>query len=81
MVEVMVCIGSACHLKGAYNVLTTFQQMTEEAGLHDKIDLKATFCIKQCQKAVCVTVDGEVCSVTPEGAREFFRRNIADRLC
>ena len=36
MVEVSVCIGSSCHLKGSYNVIQAFQQMIEENGLHDK---------------------------------------------
>ena len=47
MVEVSVCIGSSCHLKGSYNVIQAFQQMIEENGLHDKVDFKATLCMRQ----------------------------------
>lgn len=73
MIEISVCIGSSCHLKGSYNVIQSIQQMVEENGLHDKIDMKAQFCMKQCQNGVAVLVDGELHSVSPETAREFFR--------
>jgi len=49
MLELSVCIGSSCHLKGSYNIIQLFQQMMEEYALHDKIDFKANFCMKECQ--------------------------------
>lgn len=75
--ELSVCIGSSCHLKGAYNVIQVFQQMIEENSLHDKIDFKATFCMKQCQnEGVGVAIDGEKYNVVPEAAREFFQSRV-----
>jgi len=50
MLEIKICVGSSCHLKGSYNVINEFQHLIEEKALHDKIDIKATFCMKQCQK-------------------------------
>lgn len=77
MVELSVCIGSSCHLKGAYNVIQIFQQMIEENTLHNKIELKATFCLRECSSpGVAVTMNGEGHHITPEEAREFFRVNI-----
>lgn len=77
MVEVSVCIGSSCHLKGSYNVIQAFQQMIEENGLHDKVDFKATFCMRQCScSGVAVSVNGQVHSVMPDTAREFFSTTI-----
>ena len=65
MVEVSVCIGSSCHLKGSYNVIQAFQQMIEEMGLHDKVDFKATFCMRQCScSGVAVSVNGQVYSAS-----------------
>ena len=78
--ELNVCIGSSCHLKGSYNVLLTFQQLLEEEGLHDKVDLKAQFCMKQCQKGVSVSIEDEVYSVSPDEARDFFREYIVKKL-
>jgi len=80
MVELNVCIGSSCHLKGSYNVLQAFQQIMEEEKLHDKVDLKAQFCMKQCQNGVSVSIGDEIYSVSPETAREFFRENVMDKI-
>ena len=77
MKNLSVCIGSSCHLKGSYNVVQTFQQMIEENGLHDQIDMKATFCMKHCQNSgVSVRVDDEYYSVSPETARKFFEEHV-----
>ena len=47
MIELSVCIGSSCHIKGSYNVIQTFQQMIEENNLHNEVDFKGTFCMKR----------------------------------
>ena len=73
MLELSVCIGSACHLKGSYNVIQVFQQLIEEKSLHDKIDFKGTFCMKQCHNnGVSVSVSGQQYHITPETANAFF---------
>lgn len=77
MLELSVCIGSACHVKGSYNVIQTFQHMIEENGLNDRVDFKATFCMKECQcKGVSVSFQGEKYHVQPEMARTFFTETI-----
>ena len=43
MTKLSVCVGSACHIKGAQNVVYTFRHLIEENGLLDKIEFKATF--------------------------------------
>jgi NADH:ubiquinone oxidoreductase subunit E len=81
MLDLTVCIGSSCHIKGAYNVIQTFQQFIEEKMLHDKIDFKSSFCQKQCQRpGVAVSVNGVVHQVTVESAREFFFREVSAKL-
>jgi NADH:ubiquinone oxidoreductase subunit E len=73
MLELCVCIGSSCHIKGSYNIIQTFQQLIEEKSLHDKISFKSSFCQKQCQHpGVAVSVDGTVHQVSTEKAKEFF---------
>jgi len=74
--KLSVCVGSSCHLKGSYNVIQAFQQLVEEESLHDKIEMEAQFCMKQCQKGVSASIDGEVFSVSPETAREVFRTTV-----
>jgi len=76
MIELKVCVGSACHVRGSYNVLQSFQQLVEDEQLHDKIEIKAAFCVKNCQMGVSVTVNDMVYSVTPEKARSFFKDTV-----
>ncbi|MEA4847479.1 MAG: (2Fe-2S) ferredoxin domain-containing protein [Clostridiaceae bacterium] len=73
MIELNVCIGSSCHVKGSYNVIQTLQQLIEENGLHDKLEMKAQFCMRNCQHGVSVSIGDEIFSVSPETAEEFFR--------
>jgi NADH:ubiquinone oxidoreductase subunit E len=79
MIELNVCIGISCHLKGSYNVIQAFQQLVEENHLHDKVEMKAQFCMKNCQQGVSVSIGGEIFSVSPETVREFFRNTVMAR--
>ena len=74
--KVTVCIGSSCHLKGSRQVVERLQQLISENNLGDKVELGGTFCLGNCQKGVCVTVDEEFHSVSPETVDEFFAAEI-----
>ena len=71
--KVTVCIGSSCHLKGSRQVVEEFQHLIAENELNDKVELGGTFCMGNCQQGVCVTVDGELYSVSPETAKSFLK--------
>lgn len=79
-VAVKICIGTYCHLRGAYNVLQLFQHEIEERDLHDKIEISGSFCMGHCENGVSVEVDGKIYSVSPESAREFFEGTILKQL-
>lgn len=74
--KVTVCIGSSCHIKGSRQVVEELQRLIAENDLGDKVELSGTFCMGRCREGVCVTVDDEFFSVTPENAEEFFEKNI-----
>ena len=77
MTELSVCIGSACHLKGAYNVISTFQHLIETHGLHEKIAFSAKFCTKECHKpGVAVTLNGVKSVIAAEDARKYFQEQV-----
>lgn len=78
MINLKVCVGSACHIKGSYNVINSFQQIIEEHNIADKVELKAVFCLGTCtQTGVSVKIDeSEVYSVTGLGARSFFEKEV-----
>ena len=71
--EIKVCIGSACHLKGSYDVIQILKAYIQENQLEDSIDLKSSFCLGKCSNAVSVVVNGsEYFSVSPDTARCFI---------
>ena len=77
MVTISVCIGSACHLKGSYNVISELQQLIEQHGLSQAVEIKGIFCLGHCSGAVSVKInDGEVESVTPKTVDTFFQNRI-----
>ena len=78
--KVTVCIGSSCHIKGSRQVVEQLQYLINENNLGDKVDLGGTFCMGKCQQGVCVTVDGEFYSVTPDTTEEFFQNNIKAKV-
>ena len=78
--RITVCIGSSCHVKGSRQVVKMLQQLIAEHNLGDKVDLSGTFCLSNCQKGVCVTVDDEIFSVTPDSVNAFFTENVLGKV-
>lgn len=81
MIGILVCVGSACHLKGSYNVINRLQQLIDEKGLGDAVEVKAALCLGKCTGGVSVQIEGEeTLSLTPETLEGFFDENIIDRV-
>ena len=78
--KVTICIGSSCHVKGSRQVVDQLRQLVEENNLSDKVELAGTFCLGECQKGVCVKIDDEFFSVSPETAFDFFQENIKAKV-
>ena len=78
--RITVCIGSSCHVKGSRQVVRALQQLIADNNLQDKVSLGGTFCLSNCQKGVCVTVDDAFFSVTPESVSDFFRDHVLAKV-
>ena len=79
MKTINVCIGSACHLKGSYNVINGLKERIEKNNLEDKVIVKASFCLGVCTKAVSVQInDSQVYSVNEENLEDFFNEHIVE---
>lgn len=78
--KITVCIGSSCHVKGSRQVVEQLQQLIDEHDLGDRVELAGTFCLGRCQEGVCVLVDDEFHSVTPDGTVAFFRENVQAKV-
>ena len=78
--KITVCIGSSCHVKGSRLVVEQLQKLISENQVEDKVELGGTFCLGECQKGVCVTVDNTFFSVTPDSVNEFFTENVLNKI-
>ena len=78
--RVSICIGSACHVKGSREIIQKLQTLVKEQNVADKVDLNGAFCSGNCVNGVCVTIDGELFSLSPETTEEFFNKEIMGRL-
>ena len=78
--KITVCIGSSCHIKGSRQVVGELQRLIKENNVGEKVELGGTFCMGKCQQGVCVSVDGEFYSVSPETVEEFFKTAVIERV-
>lgn len=77
---ITVCIGSSCHLKGSRNIVTKLEELVAEHQVGDKVELSGSFCMGDCVKGVCVKLDGELFSLTPETTEKFFSEEVLPKL-
>jgi len=59
-VEIQVCIGSGCHLKGAHFVIGRLKQLVASDVAKKPIRLTASFCQEHCTEGVVVRINGVV---------------------
>lgn len=81
MLEVYICVGSSCHIKGSYYIIKTFEELIKLYKLEGEIELKASFCLGHCTNGVSVCMENEIIGgFTPENAEEMFKKHILGRL-
>ena len=78
--KVIVCIGSSCHIKGSRQVVEELQYLIAQNNLGGKVELGGTFCMGKCQEGVCVTVDDNFHSVSPDTVKDFFEKEIKAKV-
>jgi NADH:ubiquinone oxidoreductase subunit E len=77
MIELTVCVGSACHIRGSYNVINRFQQLIARHRVAAEVTVKAALCLGACSGKVSVRVgDGPVVGLMEPETEAFFLREI-----
>ena len=70
-VEVSVCVGTSCFLRGSQSLLKRLADYVESRDLDDAVEVQATFCFEHCDRGPTVRVGGQVIEkCTFETARE-----------
>lgn len=82
MIQVEICVGSSCYIKGSEEIIRLFREALDKEGLTDEVDLIGCLCLGVCNRnGVNLRVDGEIVTgITPENFSEFFRTHIVEKL-
>lgn len=82
MLIISICVGSACHIKGAEDIVELFQNYVEASGMEDKIILQGSFCQGRCNReGVTVSVGDEVFTgITRDNFKEFWKETVLPRV-
>jgi NADH:ubiquinone oxidoreductase 24 kD subunit len=82
MITIHVCVGSACHLKGSYDIIKSIQRLIETSNLTKKVELKGAFCLGYCTEGVSVKINEEdtILSVNEKNVEEFFKAQVLGRI-
>ena len=77
MITVSVCLGSACHLKGANGVLEAFLALIEKHQAQASVQMAGNFCQGRCTEGVVVQIDDHLLTnVTRDQVHEIFLKYI-----
>ncbi len=76
---ITICIGSSCHLKGSREIVHTLERLISLHKVKDRVELTGSFCIGQCMKGVCVKIEEQLFSLTPDDAENFFKKEVLGR--
>lgn len=76
--NIQICVGSSCHIKGSSEIVALLQEAVAENGLSEVITLSGSFCTGKCNRVgVTVQVNDEIhTGITTENFREFFRDKV-----
>jgi NADH-quinone oxidoreductase subunit G len=77
MITISVCLGSACHLKGANAVLDAFLALIERYQAQAKVQMAGNFCQGRCTEGVVVQIDDLILTnVTKDQVFELFTKYV-----
>ena len=81
MITVTVCVGSSCHIKGARELITRFNDFLTQEGLVNKIELKGSFCMERCGEGINWKIGNEiVSSPSVEKGLKMFKAKVRQAL-
>lgn len=79
--NISICVGSSCHIKGSYDIIQLVKEAIAAHQLEDKINLSAAFCLGRCTDGVTVKINEDIiCGVSKESFSEFFQNYVLSQL-
>jgi NADH:ubiquinone oxidoreductase subunit E len=79
--DIAVCVGTCCYLKGSYDTLKELTRRAEEAGIKERVNLHATFCLEGCKQSPTIRINEEIINgVSSEKVAGIFKTKVLDKL-
>ena len=80
-IEIIVCVGSSCHIKGSRLLIKQLSKLINEYKLEDKVILKGSFCLEHCAEGFNWKIGDKLFSSKDvKEAEEIFRQRIIEPL-
>lgn len=80
-INLYVCMGSACHQKGVYQLRLDLEKLLAENHLDSQVELKGAFCLVPCMNAIVLKVNDQlILNVTPDNVEQKFADEILPLL-
>lgn len=80
MIIISICIGSACHLKGAHSVLEVFKLLIDKYKVNAQVSLEGNFCQNRCTEGVVIKIDDEIIThVSRDRVHQIFSDKVLGR--
>lgn len=75
--NLFLCMGSACHQLGVYEVLPKLQALIQTHHLEDIIELKGSFCLEACSHGIVMKFgDRHFVNISPQNVESIFLNDI-----
>lgn len=79
--NIYICVGSSCHIKGSYDIIQLMKEAVATHHLEEKVNLSAAFCLGRCTDGVTVKIDEDlICGVSRDSFPDFFENQVLPRL-
>ena len=79
--EITICVGSSCHIKGSHSFIDYLQKVIAENQLEEYIVLKASFCIGNCSEGINIKINDERIVVTGlDDLKEIFQKRVIPEI-
>ena len=76
-----LCMGSACHQLGVYEVLPQLQSLMQQHQLEETIVLKGSFCLETCSHGIVMKFrDHCFVDISPQNVTTTFEQDILPLL-
>jgi NADH:ubiquinone oxidoreductase subunit E len=79
--NLFLCMGSACHQLGVYEVLPKLQSLIHDYDLESTVELKGSFCLEACSHGIVMKFgDRAFIDISPANIETIFVNDILPEI-